>query len=192
MSGWIALHLRLEYFLKYVLASFLVLVLSSAGYSIPQGAREGPGRSIPVTRLVVTTGSNTSPIWNAGIWDELRIVIRDRETWDSVWKRICCTSDQLFRNPSTSLLPLPEMLPLPEIDFSREMIVVAAMGERPNGGYRIIVDSAHERDNRLELEVQNISPCGADYPIMTAPIDIVRLPKSDLPVTFREVKRECN
>ena len=182
MSGWIALHLRLEDFLKHVLASFLVLVLSSAGYSIPQGAREGPGRSVPVTRLVVTTGSNTSPIWNAGIWDELRIVIRDRETWDSVWKRICSTSDPLFRNVSTSLPPLPE------IDFSREIIVVAAMGRRPNGGYRIIVNCARERDNRLELEVQNISPCGADYAIMTAPVDIVRLPKTDLPVTFREVE----
>ena len=182
MSGWIALHLRLEVFLKHVLASFLVLVLSSAGYSIPQGAREGPGRSVPVTRLVVTTGSNTSPIWNAGIWDELRIVIRDRETWDSVWKRICCTSDPLFRNPSTSLLPLPE------IDFSREMIVVAAMGRRPNGGYRIIVNSAHERDNRLEVEVQNISTCGPTPQMFTAPVDIVRLPKTDLPVTFREVE----
>ncbi len=168
-----------------MLASFLVLVLSSAGYSIPQGAREGPGRSVPVTRLVVTTGSNTSPIWNAGIWDELRIVIRDRETWDSVWKRIC--------RPDPFHDPYPSLLPLPEIDFSREMLVVVAMGRRPSGSYRIIVNSARERDNRLELEVQNISPCGADYAIMTAPIDIVRLPKSDLPVTFREVevKRGC-
>jgi hypothetical protein len=184
MSRWLAFHLRLEHVLKHVLVSFLVLVLiSSAGYSIPQGAREGPGRSVHVTRLVVTTGSNTSPIWNAGIWDELRIVIRDRETWNGVWKRIC--------RPDPFHDPYPSLLPLPEIDFSREMLVVVAMGLRPSGSYRIIVNSAHERDNRLDVEVENISPCGAAFAVMTAPVDIVRLPKTDLPVTFREVRRVC-
>ena len=180
-SGWFAFPVYVEHLLKTVLVPFLVLVLvSSAGYSIPQGAREGPGRSIPVTRLVVTTGSNTSPIWGSGIWDELRIVIRDRQTWASVWKRIC--------RPDPFHDPYPSLLPLPEIDFSSEILVVVAMGRRPNGGYRIIVNSASERDNRLEVEVHNMSSCGGTAQVMTAPVDIVRLPKSDLPVTFREIE----
>jgi hypothetical protein len=184
MFGSIAFPVHLEHLLKHLLVSFLVLVfISSAGYSMPQGARELLGRSVPVTRLVVTTGSNTSPMRGSGIWDELRIVIRDRQTWDSVWKRIC--------RPDPFHDPYPSLLPLPEIDFSREMLVVVAMGQRPSGSYRIIVSSAHERDNRLDVEVENISPCGADYAIMTAPVDIVRLPKSDLPVTFREVEVKC-
>src|SRR5713226_8725464 len=181
MSGWLAFHLRLEHLLKHALLSFLVIVLiSSAGASIPQGAREGTGKSVPVTRLVVTNGSNTSPIWNSGIWDELRIVIRDRQTWGSVWKRICRLDP--FHDP------YPSLLPLPEIDFSSEMLVVVSMGQRPNGGYRIIVNSARERDNQLEVEVHNISSCGLTPQVMTAPIDIVRLTKTDLPVTFREVE----
>lgn len=107
-------------------------------------------------------------------------MIRDRETWDSVWKR-------LFRPTSTSLPPLPE------IDFSREMLVIVSMGARPGGLHRIIVNSAHQLNNRVEVEVQSMSPCGLALGIQTAPVDIVRIPKTDLTVTFREieVKRGC-
>ena len=157
----------------------LMLTLTgSVGYSIPQRPQEStnPGRSVTVTRLVVTFGTNTTAIWD-GRLDKSRIVVRDRETWDSIWKRL--------------LNPTPSYPPLPEIDFSREMLVIAAMGERPSGGYRILVNSAHNLGNRTEVEVQSMSPCGLAPAIMTSPIDIVRIPRSDLTVTFREVEVKC-
>ena len=87
--------------------------------------------------------------------------------------------------------PYPELPPLPEIDFSREMVVVAAMGRRPSTSYAIIIDSAYERnDYRLEVvvrSVENRKGCMA-MAMMTAPIDIVRLPKTERSVIFREIE----
>ena len=186
MLGGLSCEFHPARLLKDVLVSLFVLALMSAtAFPTPQGAQQVPEKSIPVTRLVVTFGTNTTPIWQAGIWDELRIVIRDRATWENTWKRIF--------SPDPYHDPYQAMPPLPEIDFSQEMLIVAAMGRRPSSNYQIMVDGARERNNRVEVEVHNISICTSALGIITAPIDIVRIPRTDLPVTFNEieVKRGC-
>jgi len=71
------------------------------------------------------------------------------------------------------------------------------MGERPNMGYGIIIESAYERDNQLEISVRSISislkSCGV-FPASISPIDIVRIPKTERPVVFRETEavRDCS
>lgn len=164
-----------------VLLAGLALIWSASN-SFAQDPRgdTSAGKSVPVTRLVVTYGTNSSPIWSSRMLDEQRIVIRDRAAWESLWKRM--------------LQPNPSLPPLPEIDFSREMLIVATMGERPTSGYAITVTSAREQSNRLEVEVEKTFPCGMQLQVLTAPIDIVRIPTTDLLVTFREVevKRRCN
>jgi len=104
------------------------------------------------------------------------LVIRDRDKFDELWKEL---------NRFGSDKP-----PLPEVDFSREMIVVAVMGARPTSGYAIIIDCACEVENRLEVQVRstNYLRCGLQFPVVTAPVDIVRLPKTELPVVFRETE----
>jgi PrcB C-terminal len=162
----------------------LLALTGSVGYSTPRRPQgvTNPGRSVPVTRLVVTFGTNTTAIWNGWLSAGSRIVVRDREAWDGVWKKV------FGPGPYPSSPPLPA---LPEIDFSREMLVVVGMGQKPSGGYMIVVNSARQLDNRIEVEVQSMSPCGLAPGILTSPIDIVRIPKTELPITFREVKREC-
>ena len=85
--------------------------------------------------------------------------------------------------------------PLPEVDFSREVIIVAAMGQQPSR-YEIIIDSACEVDNQLEVLVRSTKflPCGLQAGLPPETVDIVRLPKTDLPVVFREteVTSGCN
>jgi hypothetical protein len=111
------------------------------------------------------------------------VVIRDRDAWLDVWKRI----HRLDPNRG----PHPEPPPLPEIDFSREMIVVAAMGARPTSGYAIVIDGAYayDRNYRLEVVVRSVENrnCAA-FQVMTAPVDIVRLPRTERFVVFREVE----
>jgi len=165
---------------KDVLAClFIVALIAPAVSPAPQEPQENiyPRKELPVTRLVVTFGSNTMPISNGAIRDELRLVIRDRQAWASIWKRL--------------LSNIPSLPPLPEIDFSREMLVVVSMGSRPDSGYRIIVNSARELRTRVEVEVVSSGPCGLMLGIETAPVDIVRIPKTDFPVTFREVETKC-
>ena len=175
--------------MKYVPAIFFVLVLTTvSGHSILQTGQEeaNPGTPVPITPLgpkpcptcKQTRGSFTS---NSGIPDSLRIVIRDAKAWREVWERI--------HKPFS---PEP---PLPKVDFSRELVVVVALGTRPTGGYGIIVDRAYQRDDRLEIIVRKQSPgqtCFTTQSI-TQPFDIVLVPKTERLVVFREteVVHEC-
>jgi len=83
--------------------------------------------------------------------------------------------------------------PMPEVDFSKEMVVIAAMGARPSSGYGIMIDGACECDGQVEVYVSsNENACGgATLAIVTDPADAVRLPQTDLPVVFREVQAPC-
>lgn len=110
-----------------------------------------------------------------GMSQRARWVIRDRAEFDELWNKVMS---------STSDKP-----PLPEVDFSREMLIVAAMGQQPSV-YEIIIDSACEVDNQLEVLVRSTRflPCGAYLGLLPETVDIVRLPKTDLPVVFRETE----
>jgi hypothetical protein len=114
---------------------------------------------------------------NGGISQRSRFVIRDRAEFNELWNKI-------MSNVSEKRKP-----PLPEVDFSREMLIVAAMGFQPSA-YEIIIDSACEVDNQLEVLVHSIKflPCGAYAGLLPESVDIVRVPKTDLPVIFRETE----
>ena len=151
------------------------------GKSLPITSIPGPEKmtvaSIPLrfggTRLVPHPYANNFPSDEA-----LRLVIKNRDEFSNYWK-------QLF-----SQLPLSERVPpVPEIDFSREMVVVAALGRRPGG---IFIDGVCEADGQVEVFVSSINViCGAQPDIGRAPADAIRLPKSDLPVVFRETQLSC-
>src|ERR1043165_4400433 len=135
-------------------------------------------------------GPRTSYASLCGIWDRRRMVIRDRETWVAVWKQIH-SSPRSFSWDGPGSKPVRTIPPpAPEIDFSRNMLLVVTMGSVPNGGYGIIVDGVYEHDNQLEVVVHNVSPgrsCGTPQ-IGTSPIDIVELEKREALVSFREVE----
>ena len=123
-------------------------------------------------------GRRTSYL-RGGISQRARLVIRDRAEFNELWNKIMST---------TSDKP-----PLPEVDFSREMLIVAAMGQQPSP-YEIIIESACEVDNQLEVLVRitKFDWCGAIAGPLPETVDIVRLPKTDLPVVFRETEVACD
>ena len=175
---------------RTLLSLFILLLISFSGYSVLRAAQEAayPGTPVPITQVgPKRSGPRVSFTHHSGIWDPLRVVIRNREAWREVWKWI--------HSPDPYHGPVSELPPLPEIDFSREMVVVAALGGRPTGSYGIIVEGAYERGNRLEVVVRAQSPgksCMVTQAV-TQPVDIVRLPKSERSVVFREteVVHEC-
>ena len=122
-----------------------------------------------------------TPYLNGGISQRARLVVRDRDEFNKIWTQIM----RLVLNKP----------PLPEVDFSREMIVVAAMGQQPSR-YEIIIDGACEADNQFEVLVRStkFAPCGLEAGLPPESVDIVRFPKTDLPVFFREteVTLDCN
>lgn len=113
-----------------------------------------------------------------------RLVIRNRDEFNDFWKRL------LAPVPSGQWVPS-----IPEIDFSKDMIVVAAMGERPSSGYSIIIDGACEVDGKVEVFVSSLEggvSCGPALGVLTTAADAVRIPQTDLPVVFRETQVSCD
>ena len=102
------------------------------------------------------------------------LVIRDRQQWQSAWT-------QMYVASPTSLPP-----PLPDVDFSREMVLLAAAGNQPSSGYDVIFDSAMEAEGVVTVDVTARRPgnCGV-LTVITSPVDLARLPKRDGRVVFR-------
>ena len=139
---------------------------------------EKPGVEMRVPPLHIRFGGTRyQPIWQLGE-KPVRLVIKNRDEFNC-WKGLA---------PPGHFLP-----PLPEVDFSKEMIVVVGMGLRPSPGFVIMIDGACEVDGQVELFVSKVEdgPCGVEPGVVTAPADIVRIPRSDLPIVFREIQVPC-
>lgn len=112
----------------------------------------------------------------SGIEEATRMMITSQGAWSAAW-------DQLFRHTR----PAP---PLPSVDFARSAVVVAAMGTRPSGGHAITFEGAYRDDRRLYLVILERSPgptCMTTA-ALTAPVVVVRVARTDLPVAYVEKK----
>lgn len=146
-----------------------------------------PGPKLEHTTLVPLRFGGTREIphpWVSSFPSEnkLRLVIKNREEFSDFWKRL-----------TSRVSPGRWVPPMPEIDFSKETIVVSAMGTRPTSGYGTMIDGACEVDGQVEVFISNIEdPCsGAQLQVLTAPADAVRIPRTDLPIVFRETEIGC-
>lgn len=103
-----------------------------------------------------------------------RWVIRDPAAWEQAWL-------QLSGNER----------PLPAVDFEREMVLVAAMGERNTSGYEIAIEKVSEDADGIHVEVLESSPgpsCGV-FDVLTAPVTMVAVPRTDSAVVWVERSR---
>lgn len=182
---------------------FIVVLFCRHVHAIAQITRrpDSGGTAVRVTQL---GPERSGPRWSyrdhSCLSSPARIVIRDRETWDEQWKQMwagsACSGGRSFTMDASGHF-VPMTIPAaPEIDFSREMIIVAAMGPTLRDG--ITIEEAYERSGKLEVVVRSISPgsCGSfavQLQMRTQPVEIVRIVKSERPVVFREIKAamEC-
>jgi protease stability complex PrcB-like protein len=107
-----------------------------------------------------------------GIGEARRLVIRDANAWAAFW----------------SELGVGER---PAIDFSRDVVVAVAAGERPTGGYEIAVDRVTNRDGELTAEVVETAP-GPNCMTTgspTQPVDVIVVP-SVAPRSWSFVERK--
>ncbi|HZI86402.1 MAG TPA: protease complex subunit PrcB family protein [Pyrinomonadaceae bacterium] len=166
--------------MKRVQLSLMLFLISIPGLQVRRATQEVAyqGKPVPVTQLGPKRAGARTSYSGSNFKDPFRLVVRDRDAWHDVWKGI------YQHHPSNGPYPEP-----PEVDFSREMVIVAAMGQRPTSGYEIIIDGAYERDDRLEVVVKSVVnvKCFGVFPTVTSPLDIVRLPKIERPVVFHEI-----
>lgn len=150
-----------------------LLALVAAGCSSPLDAPVAH-TPVTVTRLRSEPSSFT---YFSQLRQPERLVIRNQAAWVSAWASLW---------PTFAPIPAP-----PNVDFNSEMIVFVALGERPTGGYTILVDSAGASANGVTVWIGTSSPglhCVTTQ-ALTQPVDIARLPRTDAPVHFEEASR---
>lgn len=55
---------------------------------------------------------------------------------------------------------------MPEVDFGREWVLAALMGEKPTGGYRISIDGVRSRGRTIRVAVSEEAPGPEDFVAM--------------------------
>ena len=71
-------------------------------------------------------------------------VARDAREWEALWKE-----------HTRNVLPRPDA---PDVDFSREIVVGAFLGQRPSGGYAIAITALRPDGGRLVVEATETRP----------------------------------
>ena len=111
---------------------------------------------------------------NSGITARERLVIRDASEWPAMWSRIHGAES-----------PQPDVV---QPDFTKDMAVVAAMGEKSSGGFDIVIDSVTQHERGSIVYVTERSPganCMATA-ALTQPVHAVRAPRTDGTIWWRE------
>ncbi len=142
----------------------------------------GSSASAPSTPLAVVRlrADSYAFTFASGYTEPQRIIVRGQAQWQDVWATI-------WRGHT----PVPQ---LPAIDFNREMVVIAAMGMRPTGGFNILIDSASEDAAGVTVRVRAMTPgpgCAVTL-ALTHPADVARLPRRDGAVRFDEKAETVN
>ncbi len=107
-----------------------------------------------------------------GPQEAARSVVREQQGWLEFWGVL-----------TAALLPAPEP---PSVDFTQDMVIVAAMGSRPTGGYTISIEGVYTSGGELYVDVLERSPglgCFSTQ-VITAPVTAVRLGAHAEPVHF--------
>jgi hypothetical protein len=115
--------------------------------------------------------------FSSGIGQAQNFVIKDAAAWNDLWQRIYATQT-----------PVP---PLPDVDFNTQMVVAAAIGGKPTGGYDVLLTGAARDTDGLVIALRATSP-GAHCLVtqaFTQPIDIARLAKSGGDVRFEQTQQ---
>jgi hypothetical protein len=94
-----------------------------------------------------------------GVGEARRLIIRDANAWAQFW----------------SELGVGEQ---PTVDFTRDVVVAVAAGQRPTGGYEIAIDRVRENNGELTIEVVETAPgpnCMTTASL-TQPVDVIAIP----------------
>jgi len=94
-----------------------------------------------------------------GVGESRRLIIRDANAWAAFWSELG-VGDR------------------PAVDFTRDVVVAVAAGQRPTGGYEIAVDRVRQANGELTVEVVETTPgpnCMTTTSL-TQPVDVIVVP----------------
>lgn len=135
-----------------------------------QGADDKKEKIVPILKQ-----------WNgshSGVGKAQNMVVRDSKAWQKLWGQI-----------HAKVSPKPKV---PEIDFSKQMVLGAFMGRKNTGGHTIKINLVTEKSKVLQADVVSKSPPpgGFSIQVLTQPYSLVLITKSDKKVQFNEQKKK--
>jgi hypothetical protein len=82
----------------------------------------------------------------------------------------------------------PGVPAVPDIDWDQHVLVVAALGEVPTGGWAVRITLITEKPDHVLVRVNLRSPAATDFvpQVICYPMDIVCIPKAKLPLGNKE------
>ncbi len=145
---------------RVLLAALLLVLLSACGDTVTS-----PGKDIAFRVIGVGIYSTYK--------DQGALVIRDATTWTQVL-------------PNLDLRTGPNGAPggAPDIDFSKEMAIVVALGQRSSGGYTVQISQVLDSGSEITAKAAEDAP-GPNCLVtlaFTAPVVVVAIPQDARPV----------
>lgn len=151
--------------------------LAALGVSVPstwdgqpvwEALREGR-RAMKGQRLTIISEWKGS---HCGIAEPRRIVVTDEKTWERLWRAV-----------HARRTPLP---PVPEVDFSKQMVLAVFMGQKRTSGFAIQIAEVFACNREILVHVKEIAPPpnAIVLQVLTQPYHIVVVPKVDGTVRF--------
>jgi hypothetical protein len=147
--------------MKKIAIILVLMVLACAG-PLRRGGRLADG---PVSFQTILAGSHSLADTSAVV------LVKNESDWDKVWIQAKGRID-----------PLPAR---PTVDFSRQYVIAAFMGERPSSGFRIEISAIEKRGNILDVYIKKYETPGM-LTVVTNPFYLARLPKGDYELNIIE------
>ena len=117
---------------------------------------------------------------SSGFDEPAELVIRNRAALESAWARLF---DQVQGNPA------------PAVDFTRETVLLVALGRRSSGGYAVRVDAVTRRGESavVRYTVTSPGPGCMSTQALTSPVEVVRTTRLSGAVRFarRDLEQRC-
>jgi hypothetical protein len=119
------------------------------------------GTSLPLMEIPLAVGATKS---------QGNKVITNQTQWKLLWSELTQNSEQ----------------PLPEVDFTHDMVIAVFSGQKPRGGYSTRIDAINETDTEYHVLITELRP--SDECITTqeisSPLAIVKVAKSNKKVVY--------
>lgn len=90
---------------------------------------------------------------------------------------------------------LDQMPRIPVVDFTKNSVIAVFIGERPNGGFMVTIDSIIEGSKNITVNVTETTPgpkCMTTQ-ALTRPFSLVKIPKTEKKPVFKtkQIVKDC-
>ncbi|MBE2228613.1 MAG: protease complex subunit PrcB family protein [Ignavibacteria bacterium] len=135
------------------------------------------------------SGSDDSKVPSEIVLDGMYSAIEEK-------REVLITNNEQFQSLMNEIYRNMDQMPrFPVVDFTKNSVVAVFIGERPNGGYMVSIDSITEGSRYVNVNVVETTPgpnCMTTQAI-TRPFAIVKIPKTDNKPVFKtkQIVKDC-